>query len=519
MIITLDNFDLPDIQKINERSEEGETYNKKTNERSEEDETYKKKINEESEEEGETYNKKLNKGSEEEGETYNKKINERSEEEGEAYNKKINERSEEEGETYNKKINERSEEEAAQNIPPEAELLPLAPAGQMPQILNIDVQCQKETMAVRIEFSSPFNGVIYSKGYYSNTNCIYVVPNNGRSVYEFTVYLDRCGTQFVDQFNQGGQAYLENTIIIQNEPGFQEVWDTARHIRCLWTGQFEKTVTSNINVDMLDIISITYSGDSVDSYMDIQVGRGPFAVPVTGLVRIGDTLTAVIYVQGTDNFDIHVKECTAHSGDVSKGIQLTDVRGCVIKKKLMGPWQKTRQTGNTGASIIAYSFFQAFKFPDTMEVFLECNIEICKFQCQDFCSEFPQARTGRRKRDTRGGVKVIKEDKDGILRLHDNVEPIRLLRGIRVVAPEDIIFSESGNGTVSLTTGSNGRDGDVCMSTPSFVTALVVTILILLASSTITAVLCIRIRNIPSSHASTFHSYSQRDLLNSLGKP
>ncbi|XP_013790932.2 uncharacterized protein LOC106474787 [Limulus polyphemus] len=407
---------------------------------------------------------------------------------------------------------------ASQNNLPDSQLLPLAPEGQMAQILNIEVKCEKETMGVRIEFSEPFNGIIYSKGFYSDSTCLYVAPKSSRSVYEFTVYLDRCGTQFVDQFNQGGQAYLENTIIIQNEPGFQEVWDTARNIRCLWTGQFERTVTSNVNVDMLDIISITYSGDSVDSYMDIQVGRGPFAAPVTGLVRIGDTLTAVVYVQGANDFDIHVKECFAHAGDVSRGIQLTDARGCVIKKKLMGPWQMTSQTGNSGASIIAYAFFQAFKFPDTMEVFLECNIELCKFQCQNYCPEYPQPRSVRNKRETRGNIQMVEEDKDGILRLKDRVEPIRLLRGIRVVSPEDITVSESRNGTTTLSTGKfNNHDAGLCLSTPSFITALVITLLILLTSCTITAFLCIRVRNTSSFQSSAVHAFSShRDL---FGKP
>ncbi|XP_076372434.1 uncharacterized protein LOC143257526 [Tachypleus tridentatus] len=403
----------------------------------------------------------------------------------------------------------------AQNNLPDNQLLPLPPGGQMAQILNIEVQCEKETMGLKIEFSTPFNGIIYSKGFYSDSTCLYVVPNSGRSVYEFTVHLDRCGTQFVDQFNQGGQAYLENTIIIQNEPGFQEVWDTARHIRCLWTGQFERTVTSNVNVDMLDIISITYSGDSVDSYMDIQVGRGPFAAPVTGLVRIGDTLTAVVYVQGANDFDIHVKECTAHAGDVSSSVRLTDARGCVIKKKLMGPWQKTRQTGNSGAGIIAYAFFQAFKFPDTMEVFLECNIELCKFQCQDFCPEYPQPRSGRKKRESRPNLQMVEEDKDGILRLNDKVGSIRLLRGIRVVSPEDITVSESRNGTMTLSTGKF-TNGSFCLSTSSFVTALVVILLILVISCTTTVFLCIKVRNTSSIQSSALHAYSHRDL---LGKP
>lgn len=118
-----------------------------------------------------------------------------------------------------------------------------------------------------------------------------------------------------------------------------------------------------------------------------QVGQGPFAPSVSGLVKIGETMTMVVYAEGAaTDFDIHVQECIAHDGNRQNSVRLTDERGCVLKTKLLGAFQKTRQTGNSGASIIAYSIFQAFKFPDEMEVYLECNVELCKGQC-DECPE------------------------------------------------------------------------------------------------------------------------------------
>jgi len=35
--------------------------------------------------------------------------------------------------------------------------------------------------------------------------------------------LNSCGTHFVDEFSSGKQAYLENVLVVQNEPGIQEV--------------------------------------------------------------------------------------------------------------------------------------------------------------------------------------------------------------------------------------------------------------------------------------------------------
>lgn len=137
---------------------------------------------------------------------------------------------------------------------------------------------------------------------------------------------------------------------------------------------------------MLDTQIVSFSGDSATASMDIQIGKGPNAPSVNGLVKIGDTLTMVIAIEGDPGFDVQVQECIAHDGNRSNAVTLTDSRGCVLKKKLMGPWQKSTQTGRPGVSLVAFSFFQAFKFPDQMEVFLECNVELCKNGC-DICPE------------------------------------------------------------------------------------------------------------------------------------
>ncbi|XP_022709036.1 uncharacterized protein LOC111272092 isoform X2 [Varroa jacobsoni] len=273
------------------------------------------------------------------------------------------------------------------------------------KLLNVDVRCSRESLDVLMTFDSPFHGVIYSKGHYSDPQCRYqhqplsdpvnASPNSAEQVVSpdsatqmrFTVYPDRCGSRLVEG-PQNGETYIENTVVVQNTPGIQSVVDTARALRCVFEPRsgpgsvLSRTVSSSLSVDVLDVISVTYSGDSIDSYLDVQLGKGPFhASPVNGLVKIGETLTLVVYIHG-DDYDVRVKDCMAHDGNAANSIRLSNDRGCVSAPKLMGPWQKTRETGNTGASAIAWAYLEAFKFPDKLEVFIECNIEICKFQCQ-----------------------------------------------------------------------------------------------------------------------------------------
>ncbi|KAK6622556.1 hypothetical protein RUM44_002368 [Polyplax serrata] len=267
-----------------------------------------------------------------------------------------------------------------------------------PHIHALDVQCAKDMMTITIEFNRIFNGVIYSKGFYNLEKCRYVTENSGQQRYTFRVSLDSCGTQFIDQFDQGGQAYLENVLVLQNEPGIQEVWDTVRTVRCLWEGSIRQDLSVSLVIGMLTQEVVTFNGDTGKARLDIQVGKGPFGAPANGVVKIGEPMTLVVYVEGDPGFDVVVRQCQARDSTGEKSILLFDERGCVLKPKLFGAFQKTRETGNTGASLIAYSYFSAFKFPDEMDLVIECNVELCKVNCE-MCPEEQKLEPGRRRRD------------------------------------------------------------------------------------------------------------------------
>lgn len=82
---------------------------------------------------------------------------------------------------------------------------------------------------------------------------------------------------------------------------------------------------------------------------------------------------------------MRVKSCIAHDGQ-KHPIHLTDEDGCVLRPKMMTPFQKTTETKGT-ASVIAYSHFYAFKFPETVEVTIQCTVEICRHGCPGTCLE------------------------------------------------------------------------------------------------------------------------------------
>ncbi|XP_052871560.1 uncharacterized protein LOC128277158, partial [Anopheles cruzii] len=92
-------------------------------------------------------------------------------------------------------------------------------------------------------------------------------------------------------------------------------------------------------------------------------------------------------------YDVSVKDCYAYdSADYDAAttarLQLSDKNGCSRKKKLFGLWQKTTQTGDSGATLVVHNSIKAFKFPDRMQVFLKCDIEICRGGCgPQVCAE------------------------------------------------------------------------------------------------------------------------------------
>ncbi|XP_069673911.1 cuticlin-4 [Periplaneta americana] len=261
----------------------------------------------------------------------------------------------------------------------------------MPQIKHLQVQCEKTNMRVNIEFDRPFYGMIFSKGFYSDPHCVHLKPGTGHLSATFEIYLNSCGMSSSANHNAAGAygaptpsgSYVENTIIIQYDPYVQEVWDQARKLRCTWYDFYEKAVTFRpFQVDMLHAVTANFLGDNLQCWMQIQVGKGPWASEVSGIVKIGQTMTMVLAIKDDENkFDMLVRNCVAHDGKRAP-IQLVDQYGCVVRPKIMSKFQKIKNFGPS-ASVVSFAYFQAFKFPDSMNVHFQCVIQVCRYHCPE----------------------------------------------------------------------------------------------------------------------------------------
>ena len=263
----------------------------------------------------------------------------------------------------------------------------------MPQIKSLNVKCEKNFMKVNVEFDRPFYGTVFSKGHFSDPKCVHMIAGSGHLIANFDIFMGACGmtsmnsdTALAPTSSSGSGLYIENTIIIQYDPQVQEIWDQARRLRCTWYDYYEKAVTfKSFSVEMQDAVTANYLGDNIQCWLQIQVGKGPWASEVAGIVKIGQTMTIVLAIKDEENkFDMLVRNCIAHDGKRTP-IDLVDSNGCIVRPKIMSKFSKIKNFG-ASASVLSYAYFQAFKFPDSMEVHFQCTIQVCRHQCPEQCS-------------------------------------------------------------------------------------------------------------------------------------
>ena len=66
----------------------------------------------------------------------------------------------------------------------------------MAQIQDLEVQCEKDLFRVRIKFDRPFYGMVFSKGFYSNVNCVHVPAGLGQTQATFDIAMGQVRAVF-----------------------------------------------------------------------------------------------------------------------------------------------------------------------------------------------------------------------------------------------------------------------------------------------------------------------------------
>src|SRR6218665_2542558 len=123
---------------------------------------------------------------------------------------------------------------------------------------------------------------------------------------------------------------------------------------------------------------MNFQGDEIDCWMSIQEGKGPWSDEVNRIVTVGQPLTLVVAINDHKaEFDMKVKSCFAHDGQ-KRPIYLIDDDGCILRPKMISPFKKIRNPQSGRATLISYAQFLAFKFPDSVDVNIQCTVEVCR---------------------------------------------------------------------------------------------------------------------------------------------
>lgn len=233
-------------------------------------------------------------------------------------------------------------------------------------------------------------------------------------------------------------------------------------------------------------------------------------------------MTMVLAIKDDDQkFDMLVRNCMAHDGKRAP-IQLVDQKGCVTRPKLMSKFSKIKNFG-ASASVLSYAHFQAFKFPDSMEVHFQCTIQICRYQCPDQCESAAPPPQSPKEPDAYGAPSAPVESygapqspvqsygapaaaaaarrRREADEVEIDLEDVGVEKVIQVVSSGDLTFAikesdENGEDVdFQAVRQTLTDDGYICMSTPAFAATLVILLAILVISCLLSAFLCLRHRS------------------------
>ncbi|XP_046458310.1 uncharacterized protein LOC124205050 isoform X2 [Daphnia pulex] len=280
---------------------------------------------------------------------------------------------------------------------------------------ELKVQCSRSGLTVHVKFDGPFYGIVYSQNYYQVPQCTYVTSDNsqGRTSFSFNVPQKGCGTVSQSGYKKSNnvntfqrsldvqpataahqleneEISLENTIVIQHDPDFQEAGDTARRLRCVWGAH---SLQKSVNAKMPEVyqpstITVKYDYRTVNQLVEVQSDRrGPLSLPARGFISSSPAHSSlVIYLKNSgQRFDANVLSCTYSDGHKGETIQLTDEEGCSLRPDLTTVFYKLKETTNPNTDLTLYTYFRGLKALRESYFSITCNVEICFPRCSERC--------------------------------------------------------------------------------------------------------------------------------------
>lgn len=362
-----------------------------------------------------------------------------------------------------------------------------------------EIECGPDSILVNFNTLNTFEGHVYVKGFYSTPGCRTEATNNRAAT--ISVPFSNCGVRRERSANPLG-LYVGTTVVISFHPQFVTKVDRAYNVRCFYM-EADKTVTSQLDVSMISTEIITENIPMPVCKYEV-LSEGPNGAPVR-FARIGDQ----VYHQWScasetiDVFCMTVHSCFVQDGQGTQA-QLLDENGCAQDRYLL---KNLNYTGDLRGGQESW----VYKFADKPTLFYNCQIRLTLKEggeCQRTSDACQEPVRGKRSAQNEAARKTLENgaevdvytpeitilgdvgDDLGSASLNQEVDLLNNVQRTQFVPasggrlggifePETYVVSESST-------------GQICMSPIGFGFLIAVMAIILLASLTFVAIVCLR---------------------------
>ncbi|TKR88076.1 hypothetical protein L596_012372 [Steinernema carpocapsae] len=236
------------------------------------------------------------------------------------------------------------------------------------------VICGLEDITVVVTTQKPFDGNIYSKGFFESEKCR-LKGDHSATTFTFRLPLTgECGLRRRRTVNPRGMT-MESTVIIMFHRLFLTKVDQAFHVKCMYM-EADKEVTQTLEVSMLpstELPSLEDRSQKADNTMPTCKYEVMRNGPNGEALRFGIIGERVYHKwscdgENADKYCMTVHSCVVDDG-LGLGQQLIDENGCAMDRYLLN---NLDYSGPVTAGQEAH----VFKFADRPTIFFSCQIRL-----------------------------------------------------------------------------------------------------------------------------------------------
>lgn len=178
----------------------------------------------------------------------------------------------------------------------------------------MQVICNSDSILLRMNTNTPFNGMIYAKEAPGHTNCM--SEFNSMTNMTFRLPLKACGTSF-SEVDDGIEFF--NTVVVQPHMRLMTNQGKGYHIRCKYQTRERTIANTQFNVSASFLMQdspkattpLLATASMPSCTMKIfRKGRADIAEAV----KIGDKLVMVIEIDQQEMYGMRISNCVVRDG-------------------------------------------------------------------------------------------------------------------------------------------------------------------------------------------------------------